>query len=401
MINYVFNLDNKISELVILHKNALKFIIFFIFILILRLIIENNYLLFFLSYLTIIYDNNKYFKLHKELFLSFFNNKINNIFVITLPISYYYNFYYIHIFCLYFIFILTNLYNYFNNNYVKLISIQNCFSDNQNFWTYTFLINYKNKKKIITKRFSECYNLINNFNINFYKNNFLSNNTFTNTFKKAHNLNITFNQLINNKSILHNSTFNNFINNNNNYNNTTIIEKHNISTNKSLINDNYINNIKNKCKQLINKNIEDLFILNEINYFNISKKRIFILTNDSIIKLKYIITKNIFIVSNTFKLEDISHIEISTITNTTYFKNKKVIIIYYKNTNIKVISLSDSYYYNINSFLQIFKSNNIIIIYTDSYVLNNGLALTENIFNNNYYINLKSSMLNYYKYMYN
>ena len=65
MINYVFNLDNKISELVILHKNALKFIIFFIFILILRLIIENNYLLFFLSYLTIIYDNNKYFKLHK------------------------------------------------------------------------------------------------------------------------------------------------------------------------------------------------------------------------------------------------------------------------------------------------------------------------------------------------
>ena len=100
-------------------------------------------------------------------------------------------------------------------------------------------------------------------------------------------------------------------------------------------------------------------------------------------------------------MEDISHIEISTITNTTYFKNKKVIIIYYKNTNIKIISLSDSYYYNINSFLQIFKSKNIIIIYTDSYVLNNGLALTENIFNNNYYINFKSSMLNYYKYMYN
>lgn len=402
MLNCISNLDNKISELVILHKNALKFIIFFIFILILRLTINNNYLLFFLSYLLIIYDNTKYLKLHKNILVSLFHNKINNIFVCILPILYYYNFYYIYsIFSLYLIFLFVHFYNYFCNNYIKLVSVQNCFSDQQNFWTYTFLVNYNNEKKLITKRFSECYNLINNFNINFCKNYLLLNNTFNNTFKKAHKLNIKFNELINNKSILHNSIFNNFINDNNTYNNTTIIEKHNICINKSLINNDYIDNIKQKCKILINTNIEDLFILNEINYFNISKKRILLCTHDSIIKIKYIITKNTFSISNIFKFNCISHIEISTIKNTTYFKNKKIIIIYYNNTNIKLISINDSYYYNIESFIKNINKKNIIIIHTDSYTLNNGLALTENVFNNNYYIDFKNSILNYYKYMNN
>lgn len=403
MINYIFNLDNKISELVILHKNALKFIIFFIFIITLRVIIENNYLLFFLSYLSIIYDNTKYLKFHKNIIISLSNNKINNIFIIILPILYYYNFYYIYlIFYSYMIFIATHLYQYFNNNYIELVSIQNCFSNKQHFWTYTFLINYNNKKKLITKRFSECYELINSLkNTTIHKYHTLSNHTYNDTLQKGNILNIKFNNILNNRSILHNSLFTNFINNDNNYNNTTIIEKHILSDDHLSINNNYITNIKNKCHNLIKKDINSLFILNEINYFNISKKRIFLLTNDSIIKVKYIITQNNFTISNIIDFNSISYIEISTIINTTYFKNKKIIIIYYKTKKFKIISINDSYYYNIDSFISQLTNKQIIIIYTDSHTINNGFALTENIFNHNYYINLKNSTFNYYKYLYN
>ena len=405
MINYIFNLDNKISELVILHKNALKFIIFFIFILILRITIENNCLVFFLSYLLIIYDNTKYLKFHKNIILSITNSKINNIFLIILSISFYYNFIYLYyIFFSYMIFLGIHLYTYFNYNYIELISIQNCFSDKQNFWTYTFLINYNNKKKIITKRFSECYKLINSLkNINIKKIHLLNNNTYNNTIKKANILNTNFNNLLNNRSILHNSLFSNFINNNNNnYNNTTIIEKHTLSNNDNLIIDNnYIKNILDKCYNFISDNIESLFILNEINYFNISKKRIFLLTKDSIIKVKYIITENKFAISDIIDLSLISYIEISTIVNTTYFKNKKIIIIHTKTKKIRIISINDSHYYNIDSLISKLNNKNIILIYNDSYTINNGLALTENIFNNDYYINLKNSMFCYYKYIYN
>ena len=122
MINYIFNLDNKISELVILHKNALKFIIFFIFILILRITIENNCLVFFLSYLLIIYDNTKYLKLHKNIILTLTNSKINNIFLIILPLSFYYNFIYLYyIFFSYIIFLGIHIYTYFNYNYIELV----------------------------------------------------------------------------------------------------------------------------------------------------------------------------------------------------------------------------------------------------------------------------------------
>ena len=128
------------------------------------------------------------------------------------------------------IFIGTHLYEYFNNNYIELVSIQNCFSDNQNFWTYTFLINYNNKKKLITKRFSECYELINSLkNTTIHKYHILSNHTYNDTSQKGNILNIKFNNILNNRSILHNSLFTNFINNDNNYNNTTIIEKHILS----------------------------------------------------------------------------------------------------------------------------------------------------------------------------
>ena len=72
---------------------------------------------------------------------------------------------------------------------------------------------------------------------------------------------------------------------------------------------------------------------------------------------------------------DIDYIEISIIKNTFYFKNKKILIIYYKNKIKQFISINTNNFYNIDSAIDFFKKKKsllftlMIIILTQDYLL--------------------------------
>ena len=207
------------------------------------------------------------------------------------------------------------------------------------------------------------------------------------------------------------SVFFNFINDTNNEPNNVILEKEYINDNDNDTNNsiNYTNiysnieKIKSQCNLLINKPILHLFILNEINYYNSLKKLILCFTTDSIYKIKYYITQNIFEIRNTFTFKSIEYIEYSRINNTYTLCDQPILIIYYKNIykkleNIKLISLNNSYYYSIDSLLDIFRTQNIRIIQIDSIDIDNGLGITENILNSDLIDSMKSVYYNSYLY---
>ena len=98
-------------------------------------------------------------------------------------------------------------------------------------------------------------------------------------------------------------------------------------------------------------------------------------------------------------LSNIKYVEYSRINNTTTLCDESILIIYYNsNDNIKITSLNKSYYYNINSILELLKSLNIHITYIDNIDLDNGFGITENIFNNYLFHSIKDSYYNSYLY---
>ena len=287
---------------------------------------------------------------------------------------------------------------YTNTIDCKIISIEKCYNNNDNYWNFELEINTNHEKKTINKRFNDFKQLANNYNYNNIKLPtsswlFKPNNIDEATIR-AVELNKYIKKITNDDTLLQNSVFFNFINSNTTDNiNNTILEK-------DFINDDYlkiynnIENIRNQCSLLINHSIKYIFILNEINYYNSSKKRIIVITDKCIFKIKYYITLNIFEVRNTIEIVNINNIIFSTINNTNNFYKKQILVIYYNDTYLQLISLGDTYFYNINSLLVIIQNLSINIHYTDEFNIDNGLGISEIVLNSNLVDLFKNS---YYK----
>jgi|TARA_B110001452_G_scaffold267436_1_gene277284 hypothetical protein len=302
---------------------------------------------------------------------------------------------------------------YTNSIDCRIISIEKCYNNNDNFWNFELEINTNSEKKTVFKRFNDFKKLSNNTlynNIKLPTSSWLFKPTNINDVtQRAVELNKYIEQITTHDSLLQDSVFFNFINDTKEERNNIVLEKEFINSSNSdsekNLEVNYnniysnINIIKNKCKLLLKQPIKNIFIFHEINYFNTLKKRIFIVTQDSIYKIKYYITQNIFEIRIVIPISNIKYVEYSRINNTTTLCDESILIIYYNsNDNIKITSLNKSYYYNINSILELLKSLNIHITYIDNIDLDNGFGITENIFNNSLFHSIKDSYYNSYLY---
>ena len=319
------------------------------------------------------------------------------LFIYFLPFYFHFIYLFIYIFIQ-----ISRLFLFYKNKInCKIISVQNCYNNKENFWNFDLEIDINSEKKIISKRFNDFKYLSHNLikNIKLPTNNWITKPiTLTDAKIRAQELNKYITNITESDSILNNSTFINFINTTNTNSNTNniILEKDYINNIDIINNINNINNIysnidniKYNCSKLINEPILNLFILNEINYYNSIKKRIIILTENKLYKIKYYITFNTFEIRKIINFIDIDYIEISTIKNTFYSYNTNILILYFKNQDIKLTSIDTSYFYNIYSLLNIFNNKSIIIINTDSIQLNNGYGITENILNNHIFQSIR------------
>lgn len=364
-------------------------------------------------------------------------HKINIIYPLLYLFIYNFNDFVIYTYILIYLCIQFNRIFIFYTNSIdcKIISIEKCYNNNDNYWNFELEINTNHETKTVNKRFNDFKKLASNYNYNNIKlptsSWLFKPNNITDATTRAIELNKYIKKITNDDSLLQNSVFFNFINStnevnssnninnninnnkNNNRNNNTnnitnidsianvnniILEKDFIK-NENIDNDygkifNNIENIKKQCSLLINHPIRHIFILNEINYYNNLKKRIIILTDLCIFKIKYYITLNTFEVRNIIEFNSIDSVIFSTINNTSMFYKKKILIIKYNNIDLKLISLSDSYFYNINKLYKILKEYNINIIYNDSISIDNGFGISEIILNSSVIDVFKNS---YYK----
>ena len=355
---------------------------------------------------------------HNNIYNYLFFHKLNIIYPLFFIFIYHLNNY------IKFIYILTYFCIQFNRIFIfytnsidcKIISIEKCYNNSDNFWNFELEINTNSEKKTVFKRFNDFKKLSNNTlynNIKLPTSSWLFKPTNINDVThRAVELNKYISQITTHDSLLQDSVFFNFINDTKEETNNIVLEKEfihnsdndNDNNNNEQINYNNIysniNNIKKQCKLLLQQHIQNIFILNEINYFNTLKKRIFIITQDTIYKIKYYITQNIFEIRLSISLSNIKYAEYSRINNTITLCDESILIIYYNNNdNIKITSLNQSYYYNINSIVELLKSSNIQITYIDSIDLDNGFGITENVFNSSLFNSIKDTYYNSYLYL--
>jgi len=293
---------------------------------------------------------------------------------------------------------------YTNTIDCKIISIEKCYNNNDNYWNFELEINTNLEKKTVNKRFNDFKKLSNNYNYNNIKlptsSWLFKPNNIDEATTRAVELNKYIKKITNDDSLLQNSVFFNFINTDTDTNISKNTNVNSIVLEKDYINNDYlkiynnIENIKKQCSLLISDSIKYIFIFNEINYYNSLKKRIIVITNSYIYKIKYYITLNIFEIRNTIKISNISNIIYSTINNTNNFYKKKILVIYYNDTYLQFISLGETYFYNINSLIEILQNYNVNIQYNNNFNIDNGFGLSEIVLNSNIVDLFKNS---YYK----
>lgn len=294
---------------------------------------------------------------------------------------------------------------YTNTIDCKIISIEKCYNNNTNYWNFELEIDTNHKKKIINKRFNDFKKLSNNYNYNNIKlptsSWLFTPNNINDATKRAVELNKYIKNITNDETLLQNSVFFNFINSNNIENkieeNNIVLEKTYLEQSDYLNVYNNIEKLKTNCQKLISMSINEIFIVNEINYYNCLKKRIIVLTNNSLIKIKYYITQNIFKIRLIIDFKNINYIEYGKITNTNTLNNKYILNIFFNKTfNIILSSLDTNYYYSVKSLIKILDEKKIQVNYVDNIKLNNGLGISEYILNNNVTNYLKNMYYNTY-----
>ena len=277
-------------------------------------------------------------------------------------------------------------------------SVEKCYDKNEEYYRYNIELNYGDQKKIIQKRFNDFKTLDNNLN-NDKKlptsSWMLAPNNLKDATRRGNKLNSYIQNIFENNKNLNNTIINDFIKNDDNKNTIRIIEKKNLN-NKSDLND-----LKHNITLLLGiniNNIKKIFILNEINCYLNNKKRIFIIIENYLYKIKYHKSNDSFEVRLKIDIFDIKKLIIGRITNTKYFLYKNVLEIEFNNTSIILTSfIENDDIYNITSiysYLLHTIQHEIDIIHNYDYKLFTGFGISESIFNNPTLLSIKHFLKN-------
>tara|TARA_B100001094_G_scaffold319490_1_gene364387 strand:+ start:766 stop:2121 length:1356 start_codon:yes stop_codon:yes gene_type:complete len=348
---------------------------------------KKNFIINNMKYDKRIFLNKENFIIFLFLFIIYLSDVINFYFNISLNLS---------------IFLFNTFYkiNNINNKILcDIKSVEKCYDNCDEFYRYNIEINCGDQKRIIQKRFSDFKELNNNLN-NDKKlptsSWFISPLNLNDAQKRGNKLNKYIKNVLKDNNNLSNTIINNFISNdiNNDINNNIItIEKKNYNNSSNL------DELKINISKLLGLNIENIksiFILNEINIYLNNKKRIFIVIDNFLYKIKYNKSYNNFEVRLKIDIFDIKKLIVGRITNTTYFINKDILEIQYKNTYIILTSFDNDKIYNISSLYQFLLKNikqEIDILHNYDYKLFTGLGLSEILFNNHNFLKLKKIFL--------
>jgi len=268
----------------------------------------------------------------------------------------------------------------------SIISIEKCYDKNEEYYRYNIELNYGDKKKYIQKRFNDFKEL--NYNLNNDRKLptsswMISPNDLKQATTRGNRLNSYLKNIFKDDKNLNNTIVNKFIKNDNNKEeDIRIIEKKNLNSNSNL--DELKKNISLKLG-IHKNNIKEIFILNEINYYMNLKKRIFMIIDNFLYKIKYHKSNDSFDIRLKIDLSDINKLIIGRIINTTHFINRDVLEIIFKQEKIILTSFDNDNIYNITSLYKylLYKiQQEIDIIHNYDYKLWTGLGLTESLFNN-------------------
>jgi hypothetical protein len=267
----------------------------------------------------------------------------------------------------------------------SIISIEKCYDKNEEYYRYNIELNYGEKKQYIQKRFNDFKTL--NYNLNNDKKLptsswMISPNNLKEATTRGNKLNSYLKNMFKDDKNLNNTIVNNFIKNNSEEENIRIIEKKNLNNNSDL--EELKKNISSKLG-IDKNNIKEIFILNEINYYMNLKRRIFIIIDNFLYKIKYHKSNDSFDIRLKIDLFDIKKLIIGRITNTTYFINRDVLEIIFKEEKIILTSFDNDNIYNITSLYKYLLhkiQHEIDIIHNYNYKLWTGLGLSESLFNN-------------------
>jgi predicted transposase YdaD len=162
--------------------------------------------------------------------------------------------------------------------------------------------------------------------------------------------------------------------------------------------------LKMQISSIINEEISKIFILYEVNYYTAFKKRFFVITknNKYLYKLKYDKFYNKFYIREQVKLRNIYQVKKTKITNTTYLKNKEILIIKFnkngESNEFILTSLSDEKQHNINTLFgelkekleeKLKENNRCKFLISDSYIFDTGIGISEKIHHNSITKNVK------------
>lgn len=292
-------------------------------------------------------------------------------------------------------FIIYKLFQYYNNEIeCKIIGVEKCNKDTNVFWRYSILIKYPNEKeRIVKKRFNDFKELHQRLNIldNLPTSDWVLNpNNLKQVEERATELNIYLRHIISSNKAMSNSVFYNFFKEENLIESELILENQNFASQRiedERKNDNLLK-LKNKLSNDLEDNINDIFILNEINYYTVLKKRFYIFSDKSFYKLKLDNYNKVFHLRYKVDLINIYKIEISKIKNTNHLRNLDVLIINYglnhRINKIYLTSLTNNNYYNIKSLYEYFKTklNNCEFKESNTYMFDTGFGITESILHN-------------------
>ena len=319
-------------------------------------------------------------------------------------------------------YILIKLIDYYDNSIDCYISsIEKCSTDHDCYWRYNINIKYPHEeKRLVKKRFSDFKQLHNDLELTdeLPTSYWIKPLQIAEAEERGRLLNSYLKRLFTNNNALSNTIFYNFLKEPSIEDKIDsallVLERKPIEIKEiidktgelaefdtDIIDDiDYNNILKNQLNPIINKPINTIYILNEINYYTTLKKRFFVLCDDTLYKLKYNKFINAFSIRDVIYFNKIYKIEKTKLTNTIYFKDKEILLIKFTQNGTRnqyiLTSLSNDKYYNINHLYTELSAkldnDNCNKIVSEGFTYDNGYGISETIQNNSITKNIKKML---------
>ena len=304
--------------------------------------------------------------------------------------------------------IIRKLIEYYDNTVDCFIeSTEKCYTTDNVFWRYNINIKYPHEeRRIVPKRFKEFKKLHHDLEIDeqLPTENWIKPSKIEEAEERGKQLNAYMNFILTNKDVMSDSVFYSFFNNKpNNLEDSLseqekeqeqplIIERRMIEViePEKLEDNKHDRMLKMQISSIINEEISKIFILYEVNYYTAFKKRFFVICNKNLYKLKYDKFYNKFYIRAQVKLRNIYQVKKTKITNTTYLKNKEIVIIKFnkngESSEFILTSLSKEKQHNINTLFGDLKEkleeNKCEFLISDRYIFDTGIGISEKIHHN-------------------